>query len=83
VGACPHHLDPDRAMPDPKTGAPAMGFGDGRHRCPGAYIAMEESAIFLARLLALPNLRIVGTPNIGWSNLVGGYEFHEARIACD
>jgi cytochrome P450 len=83
VGACPHRLDPDRTMPDPRTGAPAMGFGDGRHRCPGAYIAMEESAIFLAKLLALPNLRLVGRPNIGWSNLVGGYEFHEARIACD
>lgn len=83
VGVCPHQLDPDRSMPDPKTGGAAMSFGDGRHRCPGAYIAMEESAIFLARLLALPNLRMVGKPEIAWSNLVGGYEFHEARIACD
>lgn len=82
VGACPYHLDPDRTMPDSKAGAPAMGFGDGRHRCPGAYIAMEESAIFLGRLLALPGLRVVGEPRIAWSNLVGGYEFHEARIAC-
>jgi cytochrome P450 len=83
VGGCPHHLDPDRGIADPKIGNAAMAFGDGRHRCPGAYIAMEESAIFLGKLLALPNLRMFGTPDIGWSNLVGGYEFHEARIACD
>ncbi len=56
VGACPFQLDPDRQMPDSKAGGAAMGFGDGRHRCPGAFIAMEESAIFLAKLLALPRL---------------------------
>jgi cytochrome P450 len=83
VGACPFHLDPDRQMPDPRTGAPAMGFGDGRHRCPGAFIAMEESSIFLAQLLALPGLRVVGEPKFTWNNLVGGYEFHECSIAID
>jgi hypothetical protein len=81
VGACPFHLDPDRAMPDPRTGRPAMGFGDGRHRCPGAFIAMQESAVFLAALLALPGLRVVGTPDVRWNKLVGGYEFHECTIA--
>ncbi len=83
VGACPFHLDPDRRMPDPRTGAPAMGFGDGRHRCPGAFIAMEESAIFLGRLLALPGLRVVGKPDFVWNGLVGGYEFRECWIAID
>jgi len=83
VGACPFHLDPDRRIPDMRTGAPVMGFGDGRHRCPGAFIAMEESAIFLARLLSLPGLRIVGTPDFTWNNLVGGYEFHECIVAVD
>lgn len=81
VGGCPFHLDPDRAMPDPKTGRAAMGFGDGRHRCPGAFIAMQESAVFLARLLALPGLHVVGTPSLSWNELVGGYEFHECKIA--
>ena len=60
VGACPYHLDPERQMPDPRTGAAAMGFGDGRHRCPGAFIALEESEVFLVQLLALPGLRLVG-----------------------
>lgn len=83
VGGCPYHLDPDRKMPDAKTGAPVMGFGDGRHRCPGSFIAMEESAIFLARLLALPGLRVVAAPRFTWNTLVGSYEFHECRIAVD
>ena len=83
VGACPFHLDPDRQMPDSKAGGAAMGFGDGRHRCPGAFIAMEESAVFLARLLALPGLRIAAEPHFTWNNLVGSYEFHECRIAID
>jgi len=83
VGECPFHLDPDRTMPDPKTARAGMSFGDGRHRCPGAFVAMQESAVFLARLLALPGLRVVGTPSIAWSNLVGGYEFHECIIAVD
>jgi cytochrome P450 len=60
-----------------------MGFGDGRHRCPGAFIALQESAIFLGRLLAMPGLCLVGTPDIRWNDLVGGYEFHECRIAVD
>ena len=58
-----------------------MGFGDGRHRCPGAFVAMQESAVFLSRLLAIPGLRVVGTPDMAWNYLVGGYEFHECRIS--
>ncbi|HTJ58010.1 MAG TPA: cytochrome P450 [Devosiaceae bacterium] len=83
VGACPLELDPDRVLPDPRTGRAAMGFGDGRHRCPGGFVAMQESAVFLARLLALPNLRVVGTPSMSWNTLVGGYEFHQCTIAVD
>lgn len=81
VGECPFHLDPDRKMPDPRIGKAAMGFGDGRHRCPGAFVAMQESAVFLSRLLALPGLRVVGKPHMDWNNLVGGYEFHECMVS--
>jgi hypothetical protein len=42
---------------------------------------MQESAVFLAALLALPGLRVVGTPDVRWNKLVGGYEFHECTIA--
>ena len=80
VGTCPFHLDPDRQI-DAKVGRSAMGFGDGRHKCPGAFIAMQESAMLLARLLALPGLRIVGEPKVSWNKLVGSYEFHEVNVA--
>ncbi len=81
VGKCPFHADPDRVLPDPRTGRPAMSFGDGRHRCPGAYVAIQESAIFLDALLRLDGLGIAGTPELGWSNLVGGYEFKSCAIS--
>jgi cytochrome P450 len=81
VGACPFELDPDRVLPDPRTGRAGMSFGDGRHRCPGGFVAMQESAVFLSRLLALDGLHVVGTPSVSWNGLVGGYEFHECRIA--
>jgi hypothetical protein len=31
-----------------------MGFGDGSHRCPGAAVALQESAIFLEHLFGFP-----------------------------
>ena len=80
VGQCPFHLDPDRSLPDTRTPRSGMSFGDGRHRCPGAFIAMQESAVFLGQLLAVPDLRVVGTPSLAWNNLVGGYEFHECTV---
>ena len=83
MGACPFELDPDRAFPDPRAGRAGMSFGDGRHRCPGGFVAMQESAVFLSRLLALDQLKIVGTPDMAWNGLVGGYEFHQCRIALD
>ena len=82
VGACPFHLDPDRHI-DPKIGAAVMGFGDGRHRCPGAFIAMQESAIFLSRLLAVPGLRLAGDPVAVWNPLIHSYEYRICTIAVD
>jgi cytochrome P450 len=81
VGKCPFHVDPDRDMPDKKAGGAVLSFSDGRHRCPGAYIAMHESAIFLSKLVALPNLRVVGKPDVRWNDLFGTYEFHKCVVA--
>jgi hypothetical protein len=52
---------------------PVLSFGDGAHRCPGAFIAIAESDAFLVRLLRLP-LRVIGSPRIGWNDLIEGYE---------
>lgn len=81
VGRCPHAVDPDRAIIG-KAGGAGMAFGDGEHRCPGAQVALQESAIFLDRLLRVPNLRLVRAPDIGWNALIAGYELRGATLSC-
>jgi cytochrome P450 len=76
AGKCPHALDPERL-----TG-PAMSFGDGPHRCPGAQVALQESAIFLDRLLRVPDLRLATPPTIGWNTVTTGYELRGAMLTC-
>jgi cytochrome P450 len=73
VGACPHDLRMDRELPRGVQPA-VMSFGDGHHRCPGSYIALQETDIFLQKLLALPNLRVERAPSVGWNDTVKGYE---------
>jgi cytochrome P450 len=77
TGEQPLAICPGRAMLDERTPAPVMSFGDGAHRCPGAYIAIQESDIFLRRLLSLDGLRIVREPAITWSELTAGYEVRD------
>jgi Cytochrome P450 len=57
-----------------------MSFGDGAHRCPGAFLAMAESDAFLKRLLRL-DLGVEGAPEIGWNELIEGYEVRGLRVA--
>lgn len=78
---CPHALDPGRPLPAKTTGA-GLAFGDGEHRCPGAQVALQESAIFLDRLLRVPGLRLARQPDIGWNPLIAGYELRGAVLAC-
>ncbi len=74
VGEQPLALRPGRILRDERIPAAVMGFGDGRHRCPGSFIAIQEADIFLQRLLALEGLRIERLPSLGWNDIVTGYE---------
>ena len=51
-----------------------MSFGDGHHRCPGAYVAIYETDVLLQRLLKLDGLKIAHEPNFVWSSTASGYE---------
>ena len=82
AGACPYHVDPDRRIAA-KYGAAVMSFGDGEHRCPGAQVAMQESAIFLDALFQVPGLRLERAPSVGWNPLITGYELRGAMLVCD
>jgi cytochrome P450 len=57
-----------------KVPEPVMSFGDGYHRCPGAYIAIQESDIFIRKLLAIETLKIEKTPDATYNETVSGYE---------
>jgi cytochrome P450 len=57
-----------------------LAFGDGTHRCPGAFIAMEETDVFLQRLLRLP-LEVVTPPRLAWNDLIESYELRGFRVA--
>lgn len=80
AGDCPHRLNPDRA-PGDKTSASGISFGDGRHRCPGASVALQESAIFLDRLLRVPGIRLERAPTVRWNPVICSYELRDARLA--
>src|SRR5207248_9351212 len=69
VGELPLALCPGRELKGDHVPEMVMSFGDGTHRCPGAYIAIQETDIFLQRLLAIDSLRIVSKPSMRWDNL--------------
>ncbi len=81
-GACPYKLDPDRAI-SAQTTAAIFSFGDGPHRCPGAKVALQESAVFLDKLFRVAGFRLEREPDITWVQMIEGYELSGAVITCD
>ncbi|HTF51351.1 MAG TPA: cytochrome P450 [Pseudonocardia sp.] len=82
VGACPYALDPDRARRVKTTGS-YLSFGDGGHRCPGAQVALNETRVFLDRLLRVPGIRLHREPDLCWTDVLMGYELRDAIVTCD
>lgn len=82
AGDDPLAVRTDRS-PAARAGAAMMGFGDGHHRCPGSFLAIQEADMFLTRLLQLPGLRLERAPRVGWNDLVTGYELRECILTCD
>jgi cytochrome P450 len=83
VGADPLAVCPARPLHGDRINPMLMSFGDGAHRCPGAYLSVQETDIFLQRLLALPNLRIERLPTLIWNDLTAGYELRHFVLALD
>lgn len=77
VGDYPLLICPDREPQADRVGPAMMSFGDGHHRCPGAYIALQETDIFLQRLLQLDGLEIAQKPSVTWNDLTQGYELRD------
>ncbi|WP_293913653.1 cytochrome P450 [Deinococcus sp.] len=79
VGENAGELCPGRDLPR-GVQAPAMSFGDGHHRCPGAYLAVRESDVFLRRLLIWPGVHIVREPTLSFNEVSKGYELRGFTI---
>ncbi|GHF51191.1 cytochrome P450 [Deinococcus metalli] len=73
-------LCPARPLPR-GVQAPVLSFGDGHHRCPGAFLAIRESDVLLRRLLVWNDLRIVREPTVTYNEVIKGYELRGFRIA--
>lgn len=71
---CPHRPLPKGVQPQ------GLAFGDGPHRCPGAFLAIKESDMFLRRLLLWHDLEIVKHPSLGYNEIVKGYELRGLRL---
>ncbi|THF71534.1 cytochrome P450 [Deinococcus sp. Arct2-2] len=82
IGDAPETLCPGRRLP---RGVQAQGlaFGDGHHRCPGAFLAIKESDVFLRRLLIWNDLRIVSPPSVTVNEVVKGYEIRGLRVSLE
>lgn len=73
VGDQPERVCPGRKLAD-GVGDMGLSFGDGAHRCPGAHIAIQETDIFLTRLLRLPGVRMVRAPQVRIRPEIAAYE---------
>lgn len=82
VHAEPHRVQPHREL-EKGTSRSMLGFGAGSHRCAGEFVALWETDIFLQKLLALPNLRVVSGPTLRRNPTVESYEIRDFVIACD
>ncbi|MEM7655040.1 MAG: cytochrome P450 [Bacteroidota bacterium] len=79
VGEAAQMACPVRNLPK-GVGDAVMSFGDGNHRCPGAYIAIQETDIFLQKLFQLDGLHMIKEPNLSWNDLVKGYELRDFQV---
>jgi cytochrome P450 len=81
VGECPYALDPERGRRTKASGS-YLSFGDGSHRCPGAQVALNETRVFLDRLLRVPGIRLHREPDMCWTDDLMGYELRNAVVTC-
>ena len=79
VGVEPLRVCPGRDLPR-GIGDEVMSFGDGPHKCPGNALAIQESDVFLQRLLRR-DVQIVAEPRLQWDELISGYALRGFELA--
>jgi cytochrome P450 len=85
MGDSPEALCPmrERAEMRPKVPEFGLSFGDGSHRCPGAFVAIQESDIFIRKLLEVPGLRMEKAPEVTYFQIAESYEIRDFILVAD
>lgn len=81
VGENPRAICPERPLRADCSAPALLSFGEGEHRCPGAFVAIQESDILLLRLLSVEGLRIEKPPTVSWGDITQGYELRDFVVA--
>lgn len=58
-----------------------LTFGDGPHKCPGQYLAVQETDIFLTKLFALDGVRLARQPRVAFNDAFGSYSLHDMIVS--
>lgn len=74
----PRQICPERVTPR-GVRAEGMAFGEGAHRCPGNFVAIQESDIFLRNLFSR-DVEQRSQPSLSHETLVAGYRVDGLRI---
>jgi len=80
VGQHPLCLDPARVMTTKGVQGYGLSFGDGPHRCPGSFLALEEADVFLYRILSSPGITLEKPPRLTFNDLIQGYELRDMWV---
>jgi cytochrome P450 len=64
-----------------QAAAPGLTFGDGPHKCPGSYLAIQEADIFLTKLFALDGVRLTAPPRVAFNDAFGSYSLHDMIVS--
>ncbi|MET7426108.1 cytochrome P450 [Dactylosporangium sp. NPDC005555] len=73
-------IDVSTANLEETVDGPGLSFGDGPHKCPGAYVAIQEADIFLSKLFAMNNLMMVKPPRVTLKPDISSYELRDFVI---
>ena len=80
AGESPNHVCPGRSLAASRQ--PIYSFGAGPHRCPGEWVAMQETHILLRTLLAVEGLAVERLPTMSFNPAIEGYELREFILRC-
>ena len=80
VGGRPEEVCPGRSLGAQRQ--PLYSFGAGPHRCPGEWLAIQETDILLHKLDEVEGLEVLEGPQWGHNPAIEGYELREFILGC-